>query len=224
VRGGIPLLFPAPGKLENDRWRCAGKSGEMQQHGFARKLAWTIEDSTPHDQSRVTLSIGSSDATLPSYPWKFRAQLTYSLEAGTLDIRFVIANEDSTPMPFALGLHPYFLVTDKSRASIPTRATRAFDNVAKAAVPFRRFHFTQGETDLHLLDHGSPDAKLEIGTDVISIQCSAEFTRWVVWTLPGKEFVCLEPWSAPGNALNTGEGVITLAPGERRELSVRISA
>jgi galactose mutarotase-like enzyme len=224
VRGGIPLLFPAPGKLENDRWRCAGRSGEMKQHGFARNLAWAIEASTPHDRSRVTLSIGSSAETLLSYPWKFRAQVTYVLEPGMLDIRFVITNEDSTPMPFALGLHPYFLVTDKSQARIPTRATSAFDNVAKVVVPFHRFDFTQGETDSHLLDHGSPDAKLAIGADVISIQCSPEFTRWVVWTLPGKEFVCLEPWSAPGNALNTGEGVITLAPGERRKLSVRISA
>jgi D-hexose-6-phosphate mutarotase len=36
VRGGIPVLFPSPGKLTGDRW----PRGEMTQHGFARNAAW----------------------------------------------------------------------------------------------------------------------------------------------------------------------------------------
>jgi galactose mutarotase-like enzyme len=223
VRGGIPILFPSPGKLDGDQWRCAGKSGEMKQHGFARNLGWTIEGTQGRDCSQALLSLRANDETLQAYPWRFHAQMRYAVSAGALDIRFVVANEDSTPMPFAIGLHPYFLVTDKSQARIPTPATRAFDNVAKRYIPFGGFDFTHGEVDIHLLDHGGAHAQLVSGPQIIAVEGSEEFTRWVVWSLPGKDFICLEPWSALGNALNTGEDVIMLAPSGRRELRVRIS-
>jgi galactose mutarotase-like enzyme len=222
VRGGIPLLFPSPGKLENDRWHYAGRSGEMTQHGFARNLSWEVEGSI--EPSSVTLAIESSDETLQMYPWKFCARVTYSIEAAALQIRFIIANRDTTPMPFALGLHPYFIVNDKALAQVPTQATQAFDNVAKRVVLFEDLDFTGGEVDMHLLDHGSSKARLRAEADSINIECSPEFQRWVIWSVPGKQFICLEPWSAPGNALNSGEGIILLQPAEERELWVRISA
>src|SRR5687767_13591779 len=42
VRGGIPVLFPSPGKLDGDHYSRGGRSGEMKQHGFARDLAWSV--------------------------------------------------------------------------------------------------------------------------------------------------------------------------------------
>ena len=38
VRGGNPVLFPSPGKLEGDCW----KHGTLKQHGFARNVAWEV--------------------------------------------------------------------------------------------------------------------------------------------------------------------------------------
>jgi galactose mutarotase-like enzyme len=221
VRGGIPLLFPSPGKLDGDRWARGGESGEMKQHGFARNLAWSV---AARDESQATLSLTSNETTLAAYPWRFTARITFMLTTDALELQFDIANDDTTPMPFALGLHPYFLVDDKARARIPTRASRAFDNVAKQIVPFRDFDFTQGEVDIHLLDHDLSGAQLELADRTIRIDCSPELKRWVIWTLPGKQFICLEPWTAPGNALNTGQDLIELAPGARYGGSVRISS
>jgi galactose mutarotase-like enzyme len=45
----------------------------------------------------------------------------------------------------------------------------------------------------------------------------------VVWTLAGKDFVCLEPWTAGADALNTGEKLLTLAPGEAKTLAVSVT-
>src|SRR4051812_8129567 len=39
VRGGIPVLFPSPGKLAGDRY---ARGGAMGQHGFARNLPWSV--------------------------------------------------------------------------------------------------------------------------------------------------------------------------------------
>jgi len=44
----------------------------------------------------------------------------------------------------------------------------------------------------------------------------------VIWTLPEKNFVCLEPWTAQGNALNSGERLLLLKPGQSRELWMEI--
>lgn len=41
----------------------------------------------------------------------------------------------------------------------------------------------------------------------------------MVWTEEGKDFVCVEPWMAPPNALNTGRDLQKVAPGETLETS-----
>jgi galactose mutarotase-like enzyme len=45
----------------------------------------------------------------------------------------------------------------------------------------------------------------------------------VIWTLPGKDFVCLEPWTAPANALNSGESLLIVPPGAHRDLWTEIA-
>jgi galactose mutarotase-like enzyme len=223
VRGGIPILFPSPGKLENDTWQHDGRKGVMKQHGFARNLEWR-RTVTRTDAAAVTLTLASSDATIAQYPWEFRADFIFALEETRFRITSAVRNAGASPMPFALGFHPYFHVVDKAQARIDTRATRAFDNVAKKDGPFAGFDLTRPEVDLHLLDHGSTASALHLGDGGrIDVRASSDFTQWVVWTLAGKDFVCLEPWTSPGNALNTGERLITIAPGESHESWMEIA-
>jgi galactose mutarotase-like enzyme len=82
----------------------------------------------------------------------------------------------------------------------------------------------QKEVDLHLLDHGSTECSLISPTGTVTLRGSAEYTHWVVWTLAGRDFVCLEPWTCPGNAINTGDRLLTLAPGATRTLWLEIIA
>jgi galactose mutarotase-like enzyme len=227
VRGGIPILFPAPGKLEGDAWQALGHAGQMKQHGFARNLAWALQGEPADSRSgpaAVTLCLEANASTLEQYPWAFHSEVTFSLEGSCLRLAARVRNDSSTPMPFALGYHPYFLAGDKRQVRIDTHATRAFDNVAKRTVLFGGFDLELPEVDVHLLDHGSSASALHFGDGSrIALTGSAEFTHWVVWTLAGKDFVCLEPWTAPGNALNTGERLFTLRPGEQRECSLEIA-
>jgi galactose mutarotase-like enzyme len=172
----------------------------------------------------VSLSLASSAETLACYPWPFHATLTYSLNGGSLRSTLRVRNTGNAIMPFALGFHPYFQVKDKSQASIRTQATRAYNNITKRAERFAGFDLTAPEVDVHLLDHNSDVAglRLESGS-YIAVRASHDFGVWVVWTLAGKEFVCLEPWSAPGNALNTGDRLIGLAAGASHESWMEIA-
>ena len=224
VRGGIPVLFPSPGKLADDTFRNRERTYTMKQHGFARTMAWAVEKTATEPAASVTLALESSATTLAQYPWAFRATLTFSLSGPCLRIVFKVENRSDEEMPYGLGYHPYFAVNDKAGARIDTRATRAFDNVTKQTGPFHGFDLRRPEVDLHLVDHGSAESSLAADGDRVTLKGSSELSQWVVWTLTGKAFVCLEPWTCPGNALNTGERLLRVAPGGARETWLTLTA
>lgn len=224
VRGGNPVLFPSPGPLAGERFARAGGSGRMKQHGFARQERWTVIAQTG---AEVTLELLANDATRAQYPWDFALLLCYALAEGTLTVATTVDNRSATELPFALGFHPYFHVpdADKARCRIATDATRAFDNVTKTMIDVvSPLDLAQKEVDLHLVNHTPHQATLERASgDRIVVAGDPAFGRWVVWTLAGKDFVCLEPWTAPANALNTGEDLLAVPPGASRTLTVAIA-
>ena len=228
VRGGCPVLFPSPGKLAGDAWARDGRAGSMKQHGFARNLAWEVTRRGTDGSASVTLSLTSSDATRSQYPWDFAVEFTYALSGAALRIEQRFTNKSASPMPFGAGFHPYFFVPDaeKAGARVVTDATRAFDNATKQEITLGAgIDLTREQVDLHLWDHGRPSAELtRPGAPAVRLEGSPELTHWVVWTLKGRDFVCLEPWTCPGNALNSGDRLLVLDPGESRTLSLEITS
>jgi galactose mutarotase-like enzyme len=221
VRGGVPILFPSPGKLANDAWEQRGHKGSMKQHGFARTRAWQVLSSSSR---QVALQLRSDAATLEQYPWPFIATLELELNAMRLRFKMSIENTGREAMPFGLGYHPYFRVTDKARARIDTDATRQFDNLSKSVSPFAGFDLTAGEVDLHMLDQRARHMPLHLGDgSTIDVSASDDFAHWVVWTLNTSDFVCVEPWTCAGNALNTGEQLLILEPGKTHRSLMDIS-
>ena len=230
VRGGNPVLFPSPGKLEGDRWSRDGRAGAMGQHGFARTTPWDVVGQASDE---VTLRLASSDATRAVFPWDFVATYRYALRGHVLRIEQHFENTGRDPIPFGAGFHPYFELAQAKKANtdrprLATNATRAWDNATKAMISLAGpIDLTGPEVDLHLIDHrggAGNAATLDLGDGhQVVVSASDAFTRWVVWTLEGRDFVCLEPWTAPGNALNTGEGLLVAQPGQIVELWTEIA-
>jgi galactose mutarotase-like enzyme len=218
VRGGVPVLFPAAGKLSGGRWQRGARGGALGQHGFARNLPWAVVD---RSAAEATLRLASTQATLAAFPWEFELTFRFSLRGPVLRIDQRYKNCSSDPLPFSCGFHPYFLVPQaaKAAARVETRATRAFDNTRQLEVPLAGpIDLTAAEVDLHLEDHGGSSAALQLPDGRIELRGSEQLWRWVIWTLAGKEFVCLEPWSAPGDALNSGRTLLHAPPGGAVEL------
>lgn len=225
VRGGNPVLFPSPGKLDGDAWARGGRRGVLRQHGFARSLPWHVAGTGTDGAASATLRLASSEETRAAYPWDFTADHTYVLRGAVLRIEQRFTNTGTAPMPFGAGFHPYFRVAqaEKAAARVLTRATRAFDNVSKQRGPLAGIDLAAAEVDLHLEDHGAGPCGLALPSGrTIELRGSPEYAQWVVWTLKDKDFVCLEPWTCPGNALNTGERLLTLEPGQSRALWVEL--
>lgn len=220
VRGGNPVLFPSPGKLADDAWARAGKAGAMKQHGFARNLPWRCVGTLG---ATAQLELTSSAASLAQFPWPCALAIAYSLRDNVLRLDLRVTNTGSEPLPFGVGFHPYFHVpvAEKASATVTTTATTVFDNVTKQTGPRpARWDFAHGELDAHLLDPTEPAIALTTSTRTIAVRGSRELAHHVLWTQPGKDFICVEPWTAPGDALNTGTKLLELAPGAVRELWV----
>ncbi len=226
VRGGNPVLFPSPGKLASDTWSRGDHKGSLKQHGFARNLPWEVVSTSTEGAPSATLRLVSSAETKRDFPWDFVAEYTYTLRGAVLRIDQRFTNTSDSPMPFGAGFHPYFHVkqSEKAGARVSTRATRAFDNVTKKEVELSGIDLSRKEVDLHLIDHGAEPCTLTWATAQITVQGSSEFSHWVVWTLEHKDFVCIEPWTCPGNALNSSDRLLTLAPKETREIWVEYEA
>lgn len=223
VRGGVPVLFPSPGKLAGDAWSYAGRHGAMKQHGFARNLPWHVARS---GANAATLTLVANDETRAQFPWDFTVEQTFAVRGTTLRLEQRVTNRADSAMPFGFGFHPYFYIPDAAKrdTTIATRATKAFDNVTKQTIALSAIDLTQPEVDLHLLDHGSAASELVSPLGKVELRGSPEYTHWVVWTLAGRDFVCLEPWTCPGDALNTGDRLLVLAPGESRSLWLELVA
>ena len=227
VRGGIPLLFPICGNLPDDNYSLDGKSYRLKQHGFARDLPWEVTDRSQEDSASLTLSLKSNEKTRTVYPFDFQLDFTYKLKGNTLELIYRHTNLSDRPMPFATGIHPYFLVTDKNKLEFDLPSSKyKIKSDSKVNDFSGKFDFSQDEIDFAFIDLSNNSASA-IDRDrnlKLTLKYDSEYSTLVFWTVKGKDFYCLEPWSAPRDALNTGESILVAKPNETVETSISIIA
>lgn len=223
IRGGNPVLFPICGNLPDNQYAVDGTPYNLKQHGFARESVWAVTQTSTEGSASLTLTLTSTPETLAVYPFEFVVTLTYRLCGNTVTIDQNIQNTGDRVMPFSIGFHPYFNVSDKSQLRFDLPATESWDQRDKVRAPFfNTFDFESDEIDWSF---GDLTRSVAIVSDLqqhtrLTLSYDAAFSTLVFWTLKGKDFYCLEPWSAGRNAINTGENLLQVKPGETRSLSV----
>ena len=225
VRGGNPILFPICGNLPDDVYAYDGKSYSLKQHGFARNLPWEVVEQSTESSSKLTISLKSNDETLAVYPFEFQVKFVYELEGKTLKIHQEYINQSDKVMPLSFGFHPYFLVPDKEKLSLDIPASTYQAKDSTEVVSYKgSFDFNEDEIDVALKPLNGSSASITDSSRSlkINLKWSEDFSTIVFWTVKGKDFVCLEPWSAPRNALNTAENLTELQPGASCEALVEI--
>jgi galactose mutarotase-like enzyme len=227
VRGGIPILFPICGNLPENQYTWAGQTYTLKQHGFARDLPWTVADRAIEPSAvALTLTLTSTEQTRRQYPFDFQLQFTYRLRGRELALEQTFQNTGDRPMPFSTGLHPYFLVQDKAALQFDLPATTYIDHLTQQEGSYAgSFDWQQAEIDLALRPLQAQQAAVQEGGQGTRLQLawSDAYQALVFWAVQGKNYYCLEPWTALRNAMNTGDRLITLEPGESRTLTVTLS-
>lgn len=100
--GHAPVLFPIVGALRDDTVRIGGTICHMKRHGFARRSRFTR---LPAGENSLAFELVPTDDTRRQYPFEFRLRITHTLTEDGFATAYEVRNEDSRPMPFALGGH-----------------------------------------------------------------------------------------------------------------------
>ncbi len=226
VRGGIPVLFPICGQLEEKQYSLNGVTYTMKNHGFARNLPWDVIETSTEDCAQITLQLKSNRETKESFPFDFELRFTYTLKNNELIIKQSYSNHSSEIMPFHAGFHPYFHSEDKNLV-YQADAKAYFDYNDGEEKPFH------GEVDLTekreavALKHAD---KHEIKFDLkqmnqrITMSYGSEFRYSVLWTEQDKGFMCIEPWMAKMNDFNEKEDLQFVKPSETLNTFVTIAS
>ena len=218
VRGGIPILFPICGNLPDDKFNYQGQSYKLVQHGFARRIPWKVKETSTNNCASITIGIESNPETLSVYPFQFAVSYTYELRGNSLKIWQTYNNNSDVEMPFSAGFHPYFLVGDKQQLDVDIPGSQYTSNVSKKSnIPFEgNFDYQKDEIDAAFTSITGQSASFSDRAEQrkITLKYSELFSTLVFWTVKGKDFICVEPWSAPRNGLNTGEQLTILDPGK----------
>jgi hypothetical protein len=129
------VLFPICGNLPGNRLELAQGSYPIAQHGFARDLPWAIR--LLDDLRGVRLSLADGPATRAAFPFPFELVLEMRLAPSALAITAKVqhrleSGQGPEPMPFSLGLHPYFAVSSLAAAALEGLPPRCFDHLPMA--------------------------------------------------------------------------------------------
>ncbi|MEB3168301.1 MAG: galactose mutarotase [Synechococcaceae cyanobacterium] len=225
VRGGIPVLFPICGGLPGEQLPLAQGCFPMPQHGFARNLPWSVAPLA--DGRGVVMALGDSAASRLHFPFAFQLELELRLEPRALAILArvqhpAVAGGGEAPLPFSLGLHPYFAVRELAALRLEGLPLRCVDQAAMApADTAAQLEHLAAGVDL-LCEASGPVRLLDpLAGSAIELESEAPLDLVVVWTDPPRPMLCLEPWSGPRGSLISGERRLSLAPGDSCELRCR---
>jgi len=100
-----PILFPVVGWTRGGKIRHAGVSYPLGLHGFASGRVFQIVEAAA-DEARLRLEADAE--TQAKYPFDFRLDAIYRLEADALVWALEVTNCGDAPMPYAVGIHPGF--------------------------------------------------------------------------------------------------------------------
>jgi aldose 1-epimerase len=242
---GIPLLHPWANRLAGPRYRAAGREVSLDpsspllhrdDHGLPihgvpwSRLAWEVIDAGP-DRLAACLEWGRTEL-LAVFPFRHRLELAATLRSDglTLETKLIAGPDGLVPVSF--GFHPYLGPADLTRRDwrleLPEMRRLILDERGIPTgrdEPFAGFDAPLGKIDL---DDGfallGERASLSIagGGRRISVEFLSGFNYAQVFAPKDKDYIALEPMTAPTSALTSGRGLRLAAPGEAFSAAFRI--
>ena len=216
VRGGIPILFPICGALENGEYTYKGKTYSMKNHGFARNMAWEVVGQKTEGRASITLKLSSNEETRKVYPFNFDILFTYELKGRELVILQEYVNRSDEPMPMYAGFHPYFNTSRKS-VVYDLEATQYLDyNDMEVKRYDRELDLGDKKEAFLILDPRGNEISFPLAEiqKQVTIKYGEEFKYLVIWSEAGKDFLCVEPWMGKMGDFNTMDDIPVVEPGE----------
>ena len=248
VRGssaGIPLLYPWANRLSEPRYRVLGQEVVLDEsspllhfdeHGLPMHgvpwplLRWVVSEKR-QDFMAAQLDWFSSDL-LALFPFRHRVELAVTLRPDGLTLETTVVASSEGPVPVSFGFHPYFGFAEPSRANwhlqLPAMRKLSLDGRGIPTgdeEPFGGFNAKLGGNNFDdgfaLMDEQTTFSAIG-ATCKVSVELLAGYRYAQVFAPKDKDYIALEPMTAPANALTGGRGLRFVPPGERFRAVFRI--
>jgi len=242
---GIPLLHPWANRLLGPRYRAAGREVILDpsspllhrdEHGLPihgvpwSRLVWEVIEGGP-DRLAARLEWTRSEL-LAVFPFPHRLELSATLRPDGLLLETTLIGGPDGPAPVSFGFHPYLGLAGSSRddwrLELPAMRRLVLDQRGIPTgrdEPFAGLDAPLGEIDLDdgfaLLDERASLA-VAGGGRRIAVEFLSGFPYAQVFAPKDKDYIALEPMTAPTGALTSGRGLRLVQPGARFEAAFRI--
>jgi galactose mutarotase-like enzyme len=233
---GITLLHPWANRLGRDAYAVGGVRASLAAgdaavardanglalHGLtAPPGAWRWEETGP---DRAVARLDHAGRATSAFPFPHTLRVAFALRATRLEITTTLTATGAVAVPVAFGWHPYLKLPGGSRAgwrlALPARRHLTLDAEGLPTGAHRDEPADEAPLGARALDDGfdqlAPGAWLGLRDTVrrIRLRLLDGYPVAQVYAPPGADVVSLEPMTAPVNALVTGRGLTTVAPGE----------
>ena len=230
---GLPLLAPWANRLGRERYEAEGVAVDLHglglhtdEHGLpihgtmSARPEWEVVEAAPH-RLVARFDFGAHPDLLASFPFPHELRIGVAADGSTLTVDTTVAATGDRAVPLAFGYHPYLRLPGPERAEVRLRLPpRRHLGLDARGLPTGASR-TEDAEDEPLGDRGFDDL-YELGDDrrlavrgagrCVTLVVGDGYRYAQVFAPPTADFVCLEPMTAPGNALVDG-GYEVVPPG-----------
>lgn len=259
---GVPILFPFASRIRSGRFSWQGRAYQLDPndglgnaiHGLVLDRPWRLVGRAAESVvGQFQLARDAPDLA-PLWPADFLLQVEWRLTAtafgrALLSCTLRVVNPSETPLPYSLGLHPWFRLplgtapaAESCRIYVPASEMWELENLLPTGkkIPV---------SDRRDLRSGQPFAGLVLDdvftglavrgdrweasiTDAanhrrLALTASSLARACVVYTPPHRQAICIEPYTSlpdpfEAYAHDWQPALFVLAPGDNAELRVEI--
>jgi aldose 1-epimerase len=243
---GIPLLYPWANRLAALRYAAAGKDVVLDakspvlhfdDHGLPMhgvpwgQLHWKVQEAKAN--SFLAQLPWDGPDLLTVFPFPHRLEMAGSLTSDSLTITTTVAADAGSPVPISFGFHPYFGIPNLPREQwhlqLPAMRTLDLDQrgiPTGSEQPFSEFAGALSEQNFDngfaLLEDQS-SFSLAGGSCKITVTFLEGYRYTQIFAPKGKDFIAIEPMTAPTSALASSTGLRVLEDGAKFRAAFRIT-
>ena len=218
---GTPILYPTPNRIRDATYVFMGDTLKMSFPGETRShmlhglvkddTAWQFSEPEVRDDAVVLKTwyvFDESNPRFPAYPFKNTLRVEYALMRDRVLIRYEVENQDTKPLGFGFGLHPFWKVIGAKeqcfiQAALPYHMTATKDILPTGEIePVEGTDWSLIEpkplAELHLDDvyyGATPETAVGVFYEAVGLRiqqrATADFTHVVVYT-PDRDYFCVE--------------------------------
>lgn len=249
---GIPFLHPWANRLRRFGYRVNGREVELDRsspllllddnglpiHGLlTASREWSPERLCADERGASMVASYEFDRPdlLAAFPFRHRVEIEIGLDDRGMTVTTTLIATGREPVPIAFGFHPYLQIPGHPReewkVSFPVRRRLMLDSKGIPTGATEPVQPIDGAIAARTWDDGfdriDHPALFEVkaGRRTIELEYGEDYPVAQIFAPPAQEYICIEPMTAPTDALNGPDGGFRSVPaGERRSATFRIAS